>query len=53
MGVMITDIGGVFSSDEIWEVMLILNVRVITVTAENPFQNGLCEKVHAVTYTMM
>ena len=48
-----TDIGGVFSSDEIWEVMFIFDVRVITTKAENPFQNGLCEQVHAVTYTMM
>ena len=39
-----TDIGGVFSSDEIWEVMLILDVRVITTTAENPFKIGYVSK---------
>ena len=48
-----TDNGGEFSSDEMREVMSILNVRLITTAAESPFQNGLCERVHAVTDTML
>ena len=48
-----TDDGGEFSSDEMREVMSILNVRVITTAAESPFQNGLCERVHAVTDMML
>ena len=43
MGSIITDNGGEFSSDEMYQVMSILNVRVITTAAESPFQNGLCE----------
>ena len=53
MEAILTDNGGEFSSDEMREVMSILNVRVITTAAENPFQNGLCERVHAVTDTML
>ena len=48
-----TDDGGEFSPDEMREVMSILNVRVITTAAESPFQNGLCERVHAVTDMML
>lgn len=33
--------------------MSILNVRVITTAAESPFQNGLCDRVHAVTDMML
>ena len=53
MGSIMTDNGGEFSSDEMREVMSILNVRVITTAAESPFQNGLCERVHAVTDRML
>lgn len=53
MEAILTDNGGEFSSDEMREVMSILNVRVITTAAESPFQNGLCERVHAVTDTML
>ena len=55
-GVMVsilTDNGGEFNSDEMREVMSILNVRVLTTAAESPFQNGLCERVHAVTDMML
>ena len=48
-----TDNGGEFSSDEMREVMLVLNVKVITTVADCPFQNGLCERVHAVTDMML
>ena len=53
MGSVMTDNGGEFSSDEMREVMSVLNVRVITTAAESPFQNGLCERVHAVTDMML
>ena len=53
MGSIMTDNGGEFSSDETREVMSMLNVRLITTAAESPFQNGLCERVHAVTDMML
>ena len=53
MGSFMADNGGEFSSDEMREVMSILNVRVITTAAERSFQNGLCEQVHAVTDRML
>ena len=53
MGSMMTDNGGEFNADEMREVMSILNVRVLTTAAESPFQNGLCERVHAVTDMML
>lgn len=53
MGSIMTDNGGEFSSDEMCEVMFVLNVRVITTAAESPFQNGLCERVHSVTDMML
>ena len=53
MGSIMTDNGGEFSSDEMREVMSVLNLRVITTAAESPFQNGLCECVHAVTDMML
>ena len=49
MEAILMDNGGVFSSDEMREVMSILNVRLIITSAESPFQNRLCERVHAVT----
>ena len=48
MGSIMTDNGGEFSSDEMRELMSILNVKVITTAAEIPFQNGLCGRVHSV-----
>ena len=53
MGSIMTDNGGEFSSDETQEVMSMLNVRLKTTAAESPFQNGLCERVHAVTDMML
>ena len=45
--------GGEFSSDKMREVCSILNVQISTTTANSPFQNGLCERIHAVTDTML
>jgi len=53
MGSVMTDNGGEFSSDEMREVASILNVKVCTTAGESPFQNGLCERVHAVTDMML
>ncbi len=49
----LTDNGGEFSSDEMREVASILNVKVCTTAAESPFQNGLCERIHSVTDSML
>lgn len=48
-----TDNGGEFSSDELREVASMLNIQVCTSAAYSPFQNGLCERVHAVTDMML
>ena len=53
MGAIMTDYGGDFSSDEIREVESILNLKVHTTAGYSPFQNGLCERVHAVTDSML
>lgn len=53
MEAILTDNGGEFSSDETREVASILNVEVCTTAAQSPFQNGLCERIHAVTDSML
>ena len=53
MKYILTDNGGEFSADEIKEVSSILNVEVCTTAAYSPFQNGLCERIHAVTDSML
>ena len=45
----LTDNGEEFSADEIQKVLSILNVEVCAAAAYSPFQNGLCESIHAVT----
>ena len=47
------DNGGEFSSDKMREVCSILNVQINTSAAYSLFQNGLCERIHAVTGTML
>ena len=42
----LTGNGGV---NEIQEVSCILNIEASTTAAYSPFQNGLCEQIHAVT----
>ncbi|XP_068222120.1 uncharacterized protein [Palaemon carinicauda] len=46
------DNGGEFSSDEMRDVASVLDVRINIPAAESPFQNGLCERIHAVTDMM-
>ena len=43
------DNGGEFNSDEIREIMSILNVQLCTTACESLFQKGLFEMVHAIT----
>jgi transposase InsO family protein len=45
----LSDNGGEFSSDEMRDVGSVLNVILKTTAAESPWQNGLCERNHAVT----
>ena len=45
--------GGEFSSDEMREITSILNIQLCTTAGERPFQNGLCERVHAITDMML
>ena len=53
MGALMTDNGGEFSSDEIRDITSILNIHLCTTAGESPFQNGLCERVHAITDMML
>lgn len=53
MGTLFTDNGGEFSSAEMREVCSILNVEVLTTAAESPFQNGICERNHAIVDSML
>ena len=53
MAALMTDNGGEFSSDEMHEIMSILNVQLCTTSGYSPFQNGLCERVHSVTDMML
>ena len=47
---LLTDNGGEFDNEELREITSLLNLKSINTTgAESPFQNGLCEHVHAVT----
>ena len=48
-----TDNGGEFNSDEMREITSILNVQLCTTAGESSFQNGLCERVHAITDMML
>ena len=48
-----TDNGGEFNSDEMTEITSILNVQLCTTAGESPFQNRLCERVHAITDMML
>lgn len=53
MDEILSDNGGEFNSEETRDVASVLNLKVNTTAAESPFQNGLCERIHAVTDTML
>lgn len=48
----VSDNGEEFLTEQMRVVCSILNVLKITTAAESPFQNGLCERNHAVVDTM-
>ena len=48
MKAILNDNGGEFTGSEMQEVKSILNVIDLTTGAESPWQNGLCEKNHAL-----
>ena len=49
----LTDNGGEFKAQEIEGVASISNVNILNTAAEDPFQNSLCERNHAVTDNML
>ena len=53
MRAVLNDNGGEFTAQEVREVKEILNVEDQTTGAESPWQNGLCEKNHAIVDTML
>lgn len=53
MGAIMSDNGGEFSSDEMREIASILNIRLCSTAGMSLYQNGLCERVHAVTDMML
>ena len=53
MKALMTGNGGEFNSDEMREITSILNVQLCTTAGESPFQNGLCERIHAITDMML
>ena len=50
---LLTDNGGEFNADEMRDAASVLNIELCTTAAESPFQNGLCERNHAVTDMML
>ena len=44
----LNDNGGEFTAEEICEMKAILNIVDLTTAAESPWQNGICEKNHAL-----
>jgi transposase InsO family protein len=48
-----SDNGGEFNNDEMREVASLLNVRLHTTAAESPWQNGLNERNHYITDTIL
>ena len=48
MRVLLSDNGGEFTGDEMTEVKSMLNIEEQTTAAESPWQNGICERNHAV-----
>ena len=53
MGALMTDNGVEFSSEEMREIASIFNIRLCTTAGMSLLQNGLCERVHAVTDMML
>ena len=49
----LTDNRGELSEDKIWEVSNVLNIDVCTTAANSLFQNGLYERTHTITNSML
>ena len=49
----LNDNGGEFVGKDMVELKMYLNVRSLTTGAEAPFQNGLCERNHAIVDSML
>ena len=52
-GSILNDNGGEFTAEEIREMKSMLNVVDLTTGADSPWQNGLCEKNHALIDTIL
>ena len=48
MGAILSDNGGEFTSEELTEMKSMLDIVNLTTGSESPWQNGLCEKNHAI-----
>ena len=53
MKALMMDNGGEFNADKGTEITSILNVQLCTTSRESLFQNGLCERVQAITDMML
>ena len=53
MGGIFSDNGGEFRNDEMREVASILDYELCTTAADSPYQNGLCERNHAIVDLML
>ena len=53
MKAILNDNGGEFTGEEVREVKSLLNVSDLHNGAESPWQNGLCEKNHALVDIML
>ena len=49
----LADNGGEFANEKYRDMCENLNIEVLKTGAESPFQNGLCERNHAVVYGML
>ena len=49
----LTDNGGEFYNNKLKDLCQNLNIRMFATAAESPFQNGLCERNHALTDVMV
>ena len=48
MGAILSDNGGEFTAEELTEMKSMLDIVNLTTGSESPWQNGLCEKNHAI-----
>ena len=51
-GAVLNDNGGEFTAEEVRDMKSVLNIVDLTTGAESPWQNGLCERNHAIVDNM-